>query len=43
MERDAERGMDWVHLPAIAAVARLLCHTGRRPDETLGSHSQPRG
>jgi putative transposase len=25
MERDAERGVDWVHLPVIATVARLLC------------------
>jgi len=25
MERDAERGVDWVHLPLIATVARLLC------------------
>jgi len=25
MERDAEWGVDWVHLPIIATVARLLC------------------
>ena len=25
MERDVERGVDWVHLPVIATVARLLC------------------
>ena len=25
MEREAERGVDWVHLPVIATVARLLC------------------
>jgi hypothetical protein len=25
MERDAERGVDWVGLPVIATVARLLC------------------
>jgi transposase len=25
MERDAEREVDWVHLPVIATVARLLC------------------
>ena len=25
MQRDAERGVDWVHLPVIATVARLLC------------------
>ena len=25
MERDAERGVDWVHLPVMATVARLLC------------------
>jgi hypothetical protein len=29
MERDAERGVDWVHLPVIATVARLLCREGR--------------
>jgi hypothetical protein len=27
MERDAERGVDWVHLPVIATVARLPCRT----------------
>ena len=25
MAREAERGVDWVHLPVIATVARLLC------------------
>jgi len=25
MERESERGVDWVHLPVIATVARLLC------------------
>jgi len=25
MGRDAERGVDWVHLPVIATMARLLC------------------
>jgi len=25
MERNAERGVDWVHLPVLATVARLLC------------------
>jgi hypothetical protein len=29
MDWDAKRGVDWVGLPAIATVARLLCHPGR--------------
>jgi len=25
MERQAQRGVEWVHLPVIATLARLLC------------------
>jgi hypothetical protein len=28
MDWDAKRGVDWVGLPAITTVARLLCHAG---------------
>jgi hypothetical protein len=35
MERDAERGVDWVHLPVIATVARLLCRELTLQDEYL--------
>jgi len=36
MERDTGRSPGWVGLPVIAAVARLLCHTGRIRDEIPG-------
>ena len=35
MERDAERGVDWVHLPVIATVARLLCREVTLQNEYL--------
>jgi hypothetical protein len=43
MEKDGERRLDWVGLPSIATVARLLCHTGRRRELTPPSDSTPRG
>jgi len=48
MERDAERGVDWVHLPVIATAARLLCRelelrAGylRRRRQTRAHHGAP--
>jgi hypothetical protein len=35
MERDAERGVDWVHLPVIVTVARLLCRELTMQNEYL--------
>jgi hypothetical protein len=35
MERDAELGADWVHLPVIATVARLLCREVTQQNEYL--------
>jgi hypothetical protein len=32
MEDEVGRGLDWAGLPVIAAVARLLCHSGRMSD-----------
>jgi hypothetical protein len=34
MGKNAERGFDWVRVPVIAIVARLLCHAGRIRDAT---------
>ena len=39
MEGEAERGVDWAHLPMIATAARLLCRgssAGRAPDWKSG-------
>jgi hypothetical protein len=43
MESDTGRGLDWVGLPVIATVARLLCHTARIRDETPHTAPKPRG
>lgn len=42
MEKEAERGVDWVHLPVITAVARLLCRETRSTAVSLGETSGAR-
>jgi hypothetical protein len=43
MKRDAEQGVDWVHLPVIATVLLLLRRTGPTRDGTLNGDSKPTG
>lgn len=40
MGEDTELRLDWVGLPVIATVARLLCHAGPIRDETPASDSR---
>jgi len=43
METDAERGLDWVALPVIATVARLLCRELTPQNEYLRLATRPDG